>query len=155
MHVVQALAAANQYIVTNISKASSGGEAARCSSAPAPAARRQSVASPFAKASAAAAMQRSESAKAEPPAHHGGNEGAACSLRAARSGSGAGVAGSTSPPRVECLADPLTNASGSMASPADAAPAPPVAAVGRPVNTAEVCCSSIRWCGDTLWVEPL
>jgi len=131
LHVIQALAAANQYIVTNISKASSGAEAARCSSAPAPAARRQPVMSPFAKASAAAAMQLGGAARAEPSAARC-KTGAACGLQAARSGSGAGVAGSTSPPRDE-----------RPGGVGDAPHAPRVAAGGRAVSTAEVCCSLV------------
>jgi len=128
--------------VTNLSKA---GQAA-AHGTPAPAARRQPVASPFAKASAAAAAQRGESAKAESLAVRG-DAGIAGGLQAARSGSGAGAAGSTSPPRGQPSAIPQSGAG-------DTPPAPHVAAGGRAV-TAEVCCRVLILVdgNDMLWLS--
>ena len=137
LFVMQALAAANQYIVTNLSKT---GRAAH--KAPALDGRHWTLTSPFAKAAAAAAMQQGGAAKDEPPAQDG--EHAAAGLQAARSGSGAGATGSTSPPRDEQPVGSKSDARDAVTGSGNAPLAPPVAAAsGRSLNTAEVCCSLV------------
>ena len=124
----QALVAANNYIMTNLSKPSS---------APAPGApgraSPQLVASPF--AAAAAAMQCSEAAKAEALAKRA--DGAASGLRTARSA--VEIVGQSAHPRSQVAQE---REAASMARDEDIASAQPAASAragaAHPANAAEV-----------------